>query len=212
MAAVKKKRQTKKKAKVTSRKKATPAKRPPEMEDELDAELMESAQAPAQQVVVPEDLPTEIRGARELAVAANDRARSSIRDWVKSGLPYRTEGATQIFNTEEVIGWCVDRGIDFFDKAKKEPSPIQQEKYRQERHKANALQHSERLRELEYTNVAEVEEKAVLMMQQLMRHTKVVVDEIKARAGINGKAAEDIDALLIKGFNEIADLECFPDK
>ena len=148
-----------------------------------------------------------LRGTRELAAAADNRARQSVREWVENGCPHSLDGNVKIFMESEVIAWCEERGIDYHDKDKRELTATQQEKFRQERYKANELQHKEQLRKKEYSSVAEFEETTDNLLVQLRSLMVEVVAEIKISAGLSGNKAAAVDKQLADGFNRIAGMD-----
>lgn len=148
-----------------------------------------------------------IRGERNLAQLADGRSKTTIREWVENGCPYSLDEKTKIFVESECVAWCSSRGIDFYDKDKKEPSQLQQQKLRQETYKANELEYKELIREKEYAPVKEFEDTTVVLLQQLRQLMIEVVDDVKRAAKLKGKEAEKIDAKLIEGFNKIADID-----
>ena len=120
-------------------------------------------------------------------------------------MPYRDDGeGNAIYNIAECVAWCRERGLDFFDKDKKEPSLLQQQKLRQETHKANELQFKEQLRNNEYCLVTEATSAIEETAQALMQATVEIVEAIKVEAGLSGSAAERIDAELAARLNAIA--------
>lgn len=149
----------------------------------------------------------QIRGERALAQLADGRSKTTIRQWIENGCPHSLDGTTKIFEESDVVEWCSGRGIDFYDKDKQEPSQLQQQKLRQETHKANELEFKERLREKEYSPVSEFEETQVVLLQQVRLLMIEVVEDVKKKAKLKGKEAEEIDAVLISGFNKIADID-----
>ena len=108
-----------------------------------------------------------------------------------------------LFTVGECVAWCADRGLDFFNKSQ-QLTPVQQQKYRQELHKANELEHKERVRKGEYGSVAEFERLTAAMLQQLRLHMIEIATELKEIGGVKGKQGETMDAKLIEGFNRIA--------
>lgn len=152
----------------------------------------------------------QIRGDRALAALADSRDRSAIRDWVSNGCPHsickEDSNNTRIYIVDEVVDWCRNRGIDFYSKDA-EPTALQQQKLRQETHKANDLEDKEKIRRGEWASVQEFEETTVVLLQQVKRLMVEVVGEVKKEAKLKGSAAEQIDAKLISGFNRIADID-----
>jgi len=165
------------------------------------------AQAPASPATVdPDEI---IRGDRNLAERADKRARGSIRDWKDKGLPFTLcpkDGVTALYVLGDCIEWCAARGLNFFDKAK-ELTPVQQEKYRQERFKANELEHKELIRTKQFDSVSKFERETDKMLVQLKSLMIEITTDIKKAAGLKGKKAEEIDAKLATGFNRIAEMD-----
>lgn len=150
-----------------------------------------------------------IRGDRELGVLADNRSRSTIRDWRRLGLPHQVcpdDNKTIIYDLDQAVSWCADRAIDFYSKDN-EPTPLQQEKYRQEKYKADEAEHKARIRDMEYAPVRQFEETQIVLLQQVRILMVSIVEDIKKKAKLKGSEAEAIDAELIAGFNKIADID-----
>lgn len=61
-----------------------------------------------------------IRGDRKLAALADNRHRTAIMDWVGNGCPHTicsADNKTRVYNLPDVIDWCNDRGLNFYDKS-----------------------------------------------------------------------------------------------
>ena len=155
-------------------------------------------------------MPEVVRGDRELAALADGRSRETIRDWRNSQIPHSIcpeDGKTIIYIVSECVEWCSDRGIDFYDKEKKELTQLQQQKFRQELYKADELEHKARIRDREYSPVSEFEETQVILLQQVRQLMLEVFEDLKKAANLKGSEAEKLDAQLTAGFNKIADID-----
>ena len=147
-----------------------------------------------------------VRGFEKLGLAADGRAVKTVREWVDKGCPVTREGDVHVFDVDKVRSWCNERGLDFDDKSKKELTELQQQKLRQETYKADEMKRKDLIASGEYSSVEEFESTIIRVLTDVRRLMVETVTEIKDEAGLTGKAAEKIDAMLIDGFNRIADL------
>lgn len=174
----------------------------------VDSPVSESA-ATAQASAAPE-VPVQVHGDRALGELADNRDRSTIRDWVRIGCPHvpgPDANTTRTFIVADVIAWCEDRGLDFFDKEKRALTPLQREKLRQERAKANQLERKDALESDEFASVKSFEIVQERIFEQLLIMIVDVTERVKKAAKLKGSKAEEIDAFVKEELNKIAQTE-----
>lgn len=162
-----------------------------------------------------------IRGDRKLAKAADGRHRSAIMDWVSSGCPHticQDDNKTRVYELPEVIAWCGNRGIDFYNKqnpanggSKSTPeldAQYNEQLLRKLKLQCKKLELEKQIREGTYIHVDSWMPKYERGLMEIKAHINDCFDNLKSFNRDMTAAEElEIDKLITTGFNRIADGE-----
>ena len=83
---------------------------------------------------------------------------------------------------------------------------INEQKARKTKLEADRLEHMHKIDRGEYGSVTEFERLTAKLLQQLRLHMLAIANELKEISGVKGKKGEAMDAKLIEGFNQIAEM------
>jgi len=162
-----------------------------------------------------------IRGDRKLATAADGRHRSAVMDWIGSGCPHticQDDNKTRIYQLPEVIEWCANRGIDFYNKKNpanggSKSTPELDAKYNEQllrklKLQCKKLELDKQIREGKYIHVDSWMPKYERGLQEMKSH---IIECFESLKSFNRKmtAAEEleIDKIITAGFNRMAEGE-----